>query len=97
MDPTQHHQVLRCAVIEECALIDGLTRITSTFLLGDHKARDEEGVGDQCTTEHPACFKVVARVWRRKLEELLAQIGREEDGSKGFSVLEVGGGAEGER
>ena len=37
MNPTQHHQVLRSAVIEECTLVDGLACITRAFLLGNHE------------------------------------------------------------
>lgn len=94
--PSHNQQLLFIAVIEELAFIERLACVACASLFRYNEARDEERIGFEDAAEHAACFEVEASVGGGDVEELLAELGREEDGAEWVAVFEVSGGFEGE-
>jgi hypothetical protein len=90
MDPSNDQQFLLVAIVEELLFVERLTCITRTSLLRYYQACDKHGIGLQDATKHSTRLEVEACVRRGHIEELLTQLGRQENWAKGVAILKVG-------
>lgn len=74
VDPTENHEVMLVAIVEEGALVDRLACVGRRLLLGNYEPADEEGVGDERAAEDAACLEVALRVWGGDVKEALTEV-----------------------
>lgn len=95
VNPSNHQQILRDAIVQQRRLINRLAGIRRAPLLGYDERRHEQRVINRRAAEDAAHLEAAGRVVRSQVQEGGAQLGGEEDVAEGVAVLEVGGWAEG--
>jgi hypothetical protein len=81
MDPAKNHEIFLINVIEKLGFIGHFARIGRTLLFGNDQFGNEEGVGNESTTEHAACFQISLRIGTRDAEESASNGWRDENRS----------------